>query len=429
MAKKLSPVAQKALDHYLAQAPQSDNAWLAKVRETFAENAFPTTKDEDWQYTRMTGFLGHAFASKSGSVSAEQIAAFIPNFDTIKLVFVDGIFNAELSDAIDNLPKGLTLTTVAGIDATAANSSQNERLLAEPMATFNALNAQAGYSLSVAKNAAIETPIYVLNVVSDAGVLASVSNKIDVAENAEVTVIEQFVSLTDGEICATANNEISIAKHARFKQVIIQQLNTGSYYFNNQFIEQAESSSLNTFFASLGANISRHQNHLYMDGDHIESIQNSSCIASGKQTVDSRTYTEHNQLAGMSRQLHKFVLDQQAIGVFNGMIRVDQQAQKTDGQMDNKNLILSNTAKMNTKPQLEIYADDVQCSHGSASGQIDDNQIFYLQARGINREMAMQMITKAFVLEPLEDINNGEIRHWVENLVNGALAQLNSVAE
>ena len=122
--------------------------------------------------------------------------------------------------------------------------------------------------------------------------------------------------------------------------------------------------------------------------------------------------------------MHKYVLTDTATGVFNGMIRVDQKAQKTDGQMDNKNLILSNDAKMDTKPQLEIYADDVKCSHGSATGQIDANQIFYLQARGINREDAIKMITHAFLLEPTESISKDEIRTWVNNLLSAGLAKL-----
>ena len=426
MTKKLSPVAQKARDFYLQQASQDDRSWTQKLRQAFAENAFPTQKDENWQYTRLTGFLQHSFAQvAAGSLSLDALSDYLPEFEVIRLVFVDGQFSAQLSSDLAINVKGVSLTVVSGAEAVADNSTHNERLLQEPMAVLASLQAQAGYALTLDANAALETPVYVLNVQTQSNMAATV-NRIALAENAEVTVIEHFVSLTGDAVCAMANNEISVAKHARFKQVVMQQLNTQSFYFNNQFIEQVEESVANTFFASLGGALSRHQNHLYMDGDNIESIQNSACIATGKQTVDSRTYTEHNQLNGMSRQLHKYVLDQQAVGVFDGMIRVDQQAQKTDGQMDNKNLILSDTAKMNSKPQLEIYADDVLCSHGSATGQIDDNQIFYLQARGISRNKAIQMITQAFVLEPLEDINSGVVRHWVEDKVMKTLNQVQS---
>ncbi len=246
--------------------------------------------------------------------------------------------------------------------------------------------------------------------------MATVRNHVVLEENAEMTLVEQFVSLSTDEDfkgCTNVVTEMDIAKSARMKQVLVQQQNHSSYYFNNQFIFQADQSTFNTFYTGLGSLISRHQNHLFMNGEHIENQQNSACLGRGQQTMDSRTNTEHNQVWGKSQQLHKYVLDDSAVGVFDGMIRVDRLAQKTDGQMDNKNLLLSTKAKVDCKPQLEIYADDVKCSHGSATGQINQDQIFYLQARGIPRSKAIKMITQSFLMEPAEGISNANIRQWV----------------
>lgn len=434
MAKKLSPVAQQARDFYLQQAQAkstAENGFLKQVRENaqakFAAEAFPTAKDEDWKYTKLTGFIQHHFTTAGTSEAvADKMQSYMPGFPVIKLVFVDGWFSESLSDDLSELPKGISLESFS--DTLSMNSELDQvfagedRVLSEPFGCINSMLMNDGFSLQLAANTTLELPLFILHLQTKAEHLSAVRNRIDVGQNAEVTLVERYVSLhSQGAGCNNIVTEIGVAKHARVKQIILQQQNGESYYFNNQFITQAQESHFNTFFASTGCIVTRHQNHLYMDGERIENSQNSACIASGKQTVDSRTYSEHNQEWGFSRQLHKYVLDDDAVGVFDGMIRVDQQAQKTDGQMDNKNLLLSDKAKMDAKPKLEIYADDVQCSHGSATGQIDENQIFYLQARGIDKANAMRMITKAFLLEPAEEIADEQIRHWVMGELETAL--------
>ena len=433
--KKLSPVALATRDFYLKQADEliakDSNEALKVVRNAaksmFAEQAFPSQKDEHWQYTRLTQFVQKAFDSmQSAQASKVDLHPFMPGFAVVKLVFVDGWFSESLSDDLSVLPAGVSLepmTDTLSDNAGVAHVFNNEEaILQEPMAAMNSMLMTDGFYLQVAKNTLIETPFLVLHLQTQKGHMSALRNKIIVGENAEVTLLERYVSLVEEDsACTNVVTEIDVAKQARVKQVILQQQYHDAYYFNNQFITQAENSNFQTLFASSGSWIARHQNHLKMDGEHIENSQNSACVAKGKQTVDSRSFTEHNQEWGVSRQLHKYVLDDQSVGVFDGMIRVDQKAQKTDGQMDNKNLVLSTQAKMNTKPQLEIYADDVACSHGSATGQIDEKQVFYLQARGISRAAAVQMITKAFLLEPVEEISNDAIRHWVTEEMTLAL--------
>lgn len=435
--RKISPVVQKAVDHYAAEAKSliksGDNAALNAYRETalntFMQNALPNQRDEDWQYTRLTGFVQNHFnIQPSAPITREQVNQFLPSFAVTKVVFVDGWFSELLSDDLSSLPKTASFETFADVVDDGGDASKlfaiEEEVAKEPFANLNSALATDGFYLQVDANSHLDMPIFVLHIQTNANQASYTRNRISVGENAELTVVERYVSLETEAAFTNVVTHIDIAKHGRVKQVVMQEQVDAAYYFNNQYVFQEDNSQFNTFYGSMGSQVARHQNHLWMNGEHIESEQNSACLAKDNQTVDSRTDTQHNDVWGQSHQLHKYVLTDTATGVFNGMIRVDQKAQKTDGQMDNKNLILSDTAKMDTKPQLEIYADDVKCSHGSATGQIDANQIFYLQARGINRSDAIKMITHAFLLEPSESISNDEIRTWVNNQLSAGLVKL-----
>jgi len=441
LAKKFSPAIQSAMQHY-AQLTDDlnkacDNPKMVELRQQaqqqFLQVGFPTRRDENWGYTNLTGFMQTHFKLEGLSqVTLSDIAGFLPSYAAIRIVMLDGWFSEDLSDDLSALPSGLSLESTADLldvsEYVDSLSNQQGAISSEPFALLNTALINDGFSLQVAKNAAIETPVFVLHVQTQNQHISNLRNRIVVEENAEVTLVQSFVSLnSDASFSALSNvvSEIDIAKHARFKQVIMQKQASQCFYFNNQFIKQAEYSVLNTFYTGVGSLTSRHQNYVEMNGDHIETSQNSACYATDNETVDSRTYTGHNQLHGLSQQLHKYVLDGKAVGVFNGMIKVARDAQKTDGQMDNKNLLLSKTAKMDCKPQLEIYADDVKCSHGSATGQIAADQIFYLQARGIKKPQAIQMITEAFLLEPVETINNAEIRDWFAATLSSKLTHNN----
>lgn len=433
--KKLSPVAKAARDFYIVQADQriqqtsmeSIKAIRLEAKEMFAQQAFPTQKDEQWQYTRLTPFMQtHYDSIKVSEPRKIDVQPYLPSFSLFKLVFVDGWFSESLSDDLSKLPAGVYLEPMT--DALQDESgvkqvfADQDSILQEPMASMNTMLMSDGFFLQVDNNKTIETPLFILHLQSKPEHMSALRNKVVVGENSEITFVERYVSIFDNaSACTNVVTEIDVAKHARVKQIIMQQQHHEAFYFNNQFIKQADDSKFQTLYAASGSLTSRHQNHLIMSGERIENSQNSACLAKGQQTLDSRSFTEHNEEWGVSRQLHKYVLDDQAVGVFDGMIRVDRKAQKTDGQMDNKNLVLSDQAKMNTKPQLEIYADDVACSHGSATGQIDDKQVFYLQARGIARKQAVQMITKAFLLEPVEEVSNQAIRLWIVEEMTQAL--------
>jgi len=426
--KKFSPVAKAAMDYYQSQATrliqaEGEGYALARFRQAalhhFVEQGFPTRKDEDWQFTPLSNFLKtHYHFNGVSQFDKASIAKIKPPVDAWHLVFVDGYFSEALSDDLAELPKGVSIES--GKDA--LDFEQGFRVFAKhedeiEQDAFGMLNAMLfddGVFIELAAHTHLDKPIAISYVQTLKDHANTTRNKIKLGVGAQLQLIEQYVALDDA--CGFENSvcEIELAEQAQMSQVVWQNLPDQAMYFNNQFIDLAEQSQFKTHYAGLGGAISRHQNHIQMAGDRIESEQNSICFARNQQIMDTRTYTGHKAENGLSRQLHKLVLTDQAIGVFNGMIKVDQIAQKTDGMMDNKNLLLSNKAQMNAKPQLEIYADDVKCSHGSASGQISADQIFYLQARGLSKQQARQLVTLAFLMEPLETVSGTATQVWLQ---------------
>lgn len=430
--KRMSLTAQKAMDFYLELSQglieQTANPLLKTERLAaqlaLAERGWPTRRDEDWQYTPLNSFLQNQFGCKMGysQLSMADILSRVPSEDVIRLVFVDGHFDDNLSDSLNDLPNGLVIETTADLIDLADESHQLgmrvSNMQHEPMALLNTLLFQDGVHIEVDANRTIETPIHVVHIQTKTQQSSALRHCIRLCENAELTLFEHCFSLTDDVVQMTNHvASVEIGHYARLKQIVLQDLNEQSFYFGHQWIRQGKNSVFDTLYLGLGGAVARHQNYVNMAGEHADSKQNSICLAQGKQVQDSRTDTLHRVSHGRSQQLHKYVLKDQARGVFNGMIKVAQDAQKTDGQMDNKNLLLSTESKMDSKPQLEIYADDVKCSHGSATGQVDEDQVFYLQARGIRKPQAIQLITQAFLLEPLEGVSNPKLNGWLKTLV------------
>lgn len=424
--RKQSPVAQKAIEHYIGLSQslnaKTQNQMLSAKRldaqKKLQALGLPMRRDEDWQYTSLNHWMQTAFEQNLpgwGKVSQDQLKAISPTFETHRFVWVDGVFSQGLSCDLASLPSGLTVESAEITNADLVDSNHAFELLHDMLAENRT-------KIRVQKNVAIEKPVELVYIQTQPKSLATLSLDVQVEENAQLSLIQQVVSFADEPVCINGVLQMELAAQAICKQYVVQDLNTNDFYFNNQHVHQQASSVFDTLYVGLGAEVSRHQNTVNLCGEYADASQNTIAFGKGEQTIDSRTDTQHLAPHCNSQQLHKFVLDEQSRGVFNGMIYVAKGAQKTDGQMDNKNLLLSNNAKMDTKPQLEIYADDVKCSHGCASGQIDENQVFYCQARGIHHHDAVQLITKAFLLEPLDKVSNEAIRDWLMQRVSKLLA-------
>ena len=415
-----STLDQQVMQHYVSLAEiNTTNPTIKKIKQQAKQalltNGLPTKKDEEWQYTSLESWKNTLFGkNRQGGVLDTDLSVHLPAFKTFKLTFVDGVFNEELSDYTAVLPSGCKLSII-----------DDEPLLPSSTDTFSALftlTTEQTIVINVDENVLVDIPIHIVQIGTQQS-LEALGIKINLAKSAQCKIIHQFIGGNEHAKFNNSYTEVQLASRAVCEQFIVQNLNKKSFYFNNQVINQAKDSIFKTHYINIGSAVARHKNIVTFDGEHCESYQSSVMLGDGEQVADSRTVTNHNMPNCESYQLHKFVLDDHARGVFNGMIYVAQDAQKTDGNMDNRNLLLSNTAKMDTKPQLEIYADDVLCSHGCTSGQIDKNQLFYCQARGISKENALALITKAFVLEPLDSINNQPIKEWLATLIQQKLAK------
>lgn len=424
--KKMSPQASQWLDGLLLQSDalnQQPHDVALKAKRISAQAhllqcGLPSRRDETWQYTPLMPMWQQPFSVPVAGADLQlaDIQAYLPNFEVLPIVLVDGVYQPHLSAT---LPKGMTLAWQWGDDwrpellaGNAANAFEwvNESLL------------QQCLMLSLDKQAWCEMPLFLLHIQAQNQVVSNVRCHIKLAEAAQLTVLERHVSVADNAVhWLNSLTTFELAKSAQCQQVVLQELNPHSFYFNNQYIEQAEAASFNSLYIGLGAQLSRHQNQLTLQGINAEAQQNSIVLGRGQQVLDSRSETRHLAAQCVSQQSHKFVLTEQAKGVFEGMIYVDQVAQKTDGQMENRNLLLSPLAQMATKPQLEIYADNVKCAHGCATGKIDDDQVFYLQARGIEKADAQRLIAQAFLLAPLEALSNQRLQLWLAEQVGQQL--------
>jgi len=425
--RKMSPAARQFLDKIMALSDALNERMAVKAliekrqaaKQQLLTMGLPTRKDEDWQYTSIQSLLQQAFSLKHVQEPIElttaQIQTFLPNFDTIRLVFVDGVFSEQLSGGFDFIPDGLSIEMADADAIQTINLSEK----ADAFQWMNELMLDQGVTIELDARVSVEAPLHILYIQTQTAEVLSPRLQVRLGQSSQLQLLQQYVCLTE-EVTTWVNgiSHITVGENAQCKQLVLQQLSQNSFYFNHQHFVQAAASHIETSYIALGSLLSRHQSVATQQGDAAETDQDSIVLGRGQQVMDTRTLTQHQALHGHSRQLHKLVLADEARGVFNAMIEVAKGAQKTDGQMDTKSLLLSPKAKVDAKPQLEIYADDVKCSHGCAAGQIDEDQIFYAQARGIRRSDAMQLITQAFLLEPLDKWQTQpEMQAWLTKLI------------
>jgi Fe-S cluster assembly protein SufD len=387
--------------------------------EALKARGFPSRKDEDWQYTPLNNLLKVDFVQRvPAELDVGVIESLLPPFEACKLVFVDGVFQASSSDG--QLPDGLCIEPLSKADAAQLKTWQ--QLAAVERDAFELLNlALLNEGLQIKAASTVDKPVLLLHIHTQADQLANVRHLIRVEKGAHLTVVEQHVALDDVPGLSNVVVETDVAEDADFRHLKLQQQSLSAFHMAHHFVRQQANSNFASFYAALGAEVSRHFTHTCLLGENANMNVNSAGLATGAQVMDSRTFTEHASACCTSRQLHKLVVDDEARGVFDGMIHVARGAQKTDGLMDNKNLLLGPKSKVDAKPRLEIYADDVKCSHGSATGRLDQNQLFYLQARGVDAGAARLLITTAFLTEPMEALANESMRQWLQQALASKL--------
>ena len=404
--------------------------WLQQIRRDavarFNENGLPTTRDEEWKYTSLKPLLKANLRldnHDTPSVDTKQIEQFaIPDLDESHLVFVNGTFVADLSN-FPNAP-GMTCRTLQ--DAWQSDSDTLEQYFNKQAAdhddTFASLNLALlndGVFVHVEKGVKVSTPIRVLNISTsqhnNQPIATQARNLIVVEEEADVTFIEDYVALDNKNDVYLSNavTEIFVAENANANHYFLNRESEKAFNISSLKLHQAGHSNFTSHTILFGGSIVRNNVNPVLDGEHIFSTLNGIYVGRSDQHLDNHMRVEHRKPNGDSRQYYKGILADESRGVFTGRIIVSQDAQKTDAVQSNQNLILSSDAQAQTRPQLEIYADDVKCTHGATIGQLDKDALFYLKSRGIDAADAQAMLVYAFASESIERIESDALRNFI----------------
>lgn len=381
--------------------------WQQALRE-----GWPTRKHENWKYTPLEGLLEQQFLEPVDSVfSAAARDKLALKIDAYRLVFVDGRLCPQLSD--EDLGE-YRLERMAYV----APQTLPEPIQPEIFLHLSESLAQETSIIRLAAGQAPVKPLYLLHISSGRDLPGEVNtlhhrHHLEIASGARASVIEHYVSVSPAAHFTGARLTVTVGDNAELHHCKLAFESQASYHFAHNDLLIGRDARVKSDSFLLGAGLTRHHTSAQLNGEGSNLVINSLVLPVGKEVCDTRTYLEHNKGYCESRQLHKTVVSDRAKAVFNGMIKVAQHAIKTDGQMNNHNLLLGKVAEVDTKPQLEIYADDVKCSHGATVGRIDEEQLFYLQSRGIGKHAAQQMIIFAFAAELTEGIADPAIRELV----------------
>ena len=414
---------------------QGPSALVARRREAFerfALSGFPTTKDEDWRFTPVAPIARGDWrldgATAGRLVTAAQLEPFrFGQPDWTTLVFIDGRFSPGLSHR-PTLPAGVTVEPFG--EALSRDPEFIERTfarVAQPEATaFSALNAALAHDgavVRVAAGADLTEPIHILHLATgEAAGAALLTRTILVVERgARAQFVESFAALGDAVSFTNAVTEVTVGEGAWVEHSRIQRESESAYHVGFTQVEQGRDSHYRSFTLSMGGAIARHDLRARLGAENVECLLYGLYLGRGDQLVDNHTVIRHEFPGCRSWEVYKGILDGRSHAVFNGKVFVTPEAQKTDAKQTNRNLLLSETSRVDTKPQLEIFADDVKCTHGATVGRLDEVAFFYLQSRGISRTAAQQILIYAFAAEVVTEIASLPVREALDRLVHERL--------
>jgi Fe-S cluster assembly protein SufD len=412
--------------------------WLDAMRraamERFAVTGFPAARDEEWRFTPIAPIARTSWPPPSGAaeVSRGLLEPFIfghPEWTT--LVFINGIFSEGLT-SVGPMDPGVRVGNLA--EAVSAGWSGVEFHLGRhaPIASsaFTALSTafmRDGGFVHVQANTDGTRPVHLLFVTTDEalGAVTHPRNLIVVEPGARASVIESYVTLaTSGTYWTNAVTEVAAGANSWLEHTRIQRESERAYHIGSTHVDQHRDSHYRSFTMAMGGELARHNLHVRLNDENIETLMYGLYLSRGEQVVDNHTAIYHDQPNCRSWEVYKGVLDDRSRAVFNGKVFVKPEAQKTDAKQTNRNLLLSDSAKVNTKPQLEIFADDVKCTHGATVGRLDEAALFYARSRGVPAEEAQRLLTYAFAAEVIEEVELEPVRAELERLVRERLGTL-----
>jgi Fe-S cluster assembly protein SufD len=414
------------------QAQTPVHAVRRQALSRFAELGFPTVRHEEWKHTNIMPVVGvdYALFSPSELTLADIEPFLLPDVEANTLVFVNGSFAAHLSNIISD--KGIEAMPLS--EAFKKKTAVVERHFAQyapwrddAMLALNTAFSLNGAYIEVQKNAVVEEPFHLLflNDSRAHNAFAPARNLFVLGENAEATIIESAHTFVSGENVGFTNvvSESVLAEGARLHHYKVQNDVAASHFIGALHAHQAASSLLNTVVITLSGGVVRNNLSATLAGKAADAHFYGLYLVDGKTLVDNHTFADHAVAHCTSNELYKGVMDERSTGVFNGKIMVRPDAQKTLAYQSNRNVLLSSSATVHTKPQLEIFADDVKCSHGCTSGQLNEEALFYLRARGLDKDQARALLLYAFAGEITEKIELEPLRERLESIIAERLHQ------
>jgi Fe-S cluster assembly protein SufD len=420
----------RQFEAFAANGGSEGPAWLPGLRRSamdrFAAVGFPSSRDEEWRFTPVAPIAQAEFRpAAAGAVTRAALAPFLfGHAEWPQLVFVNGKYAPELS-VVPALPPGVRLGNLAA--ALREDGELLERHLTRhaapettPFAALNTAFMRDGALVHVPAGTTLEEPVHLLFVTSPdaAGTVAHPRNLVVVERGARASVVESYVTLAEGATYLTnAVTEVVSGEDAWTEHTRIQRESERAYHVGLTHVDQARGSHYRSFTLAMGGAIARHNLHVRLNAPGIETLMYGLYLARGDQVVDNHTAIYHDHPDCNSWEVYKGVLDDRSRAVFNGKVFVKPEAQKTDAKQTNRNLLLSPGAKVDTKPQLEIFADDVKCTHGATVGFLDPQSLFYLRSRGIPPETARKVLTYAFAAEVVDEVALPPVREELNRLV------------
>lgn len=408
-----------------------DLGWLAEARlnalEWVGKNGFPSRKDEDWKYTALDGILAVPFeaavAGHGPRVTAELINKAAIDLGGPRLVFVNGHFAAEFS-RLSGLPSGAVVMTLAAV--LAASPDRLRPFLGHTpgahnaFSAFNDVFAEDGAFIHLTNDTVVDEPIQLVFFSDTEGVpLLTTPRSVIIADSgSRATIVETYAGLPDDVYCTNVVTEVVLAENAQIDHYKVQDEPVTAFHLALLDVRQARNSRFASRSVMLGSSVARHEVRVLLEGVEADVTVDGIYLPQGEQVHDNTIFVDHVATDCTSHQLYKGVLDDRGHGVFNGQIMVRHGADGTDANQKNQNLLLSDRAQVDTRPRLEIYTDDVKCSHGAAVGQMDEEALLYLRTRGIPLESARGLLIYAFVQEMVDRIELEPLRASLEQIVS-----------
>jgi Fe-S cluster assembly protein SufD len=400
--------------------------------ERFAKAGFPTAKDEEWRFTPVAPIARSPWRlegrASAPQVQRQDLAPYrFGAAEWCTLVFVDGQFDPALSHR-PALPAGVIVEPFA--EALEGSPALIERAFARaarpdstPFAALNAAFARDGAIVLVPAGVALTEPIHLLHVTTDAasGTAVQLRTVLLIERGAHAQFVESYAGLGPAVSFHNVVTEVVVGEGAWVEHIRIQREHEAAYHIGLTEVEQARDSHYRSFTLAAGGAIARHDLRARLSGENVETLLYGLYLGRGDQLVDNHTTIFHDQPNCRSWEVYKGILEGSSHAVFNGKVFVKPEAQKTDAKQTNRNLLLSEGARVDTKPQLEIFADDVKCTHGATVGRIDESAFFYLQSRGIPRAQAQRVLTYAFAAEVVNEVASAPVRNALDRLIAARL--------